>query len=125
MDIFNLINALDPSKVETSLRPCTAHEVPLLTATASRVIDMEDPNMETESSGTPSTIEKSPLDFDNENPSPPMTEGKGTEDKPMRQWHLKSPPKKYACHRSCIKSKPRGGGCCYETLFEQKNTIEG
>nr|GEU39209.1 hypothetical protein [Tanacetum cinerariifolium] len=54
--------------------------VPLLTATASRVIDMEDPDAETESSGTPSAIEKSPLDFDNENPSSPMTEGKCTED---------------------------------------------
>nr|GEU92992.1 leucine-rich repeat protein 1-like [Tanacetum cinerariifolium] len=44
------------------------------------VIDMEDPVVATESFRTPFAIEKSPLDFDNENPSPPMTEGKGTED---------------------------------------------
>nr|GEZ98398.1 hypothetical protein [Tanacetum cinerariifolium] len=50
-----------------------------LTATASRVIDMEDPDVATESSGTPSAIEKSPLDFDNENPSPSMTEGAASE----------------------------------------------
>nr|GEU42859.1 hypothetical protein [Tanacetum cinerariifolium] len=79
MDLFNLIIALNSSKVKTGLRPCAAHEVPLLTAITSRVIDMEDPDVATESSGTPSAIEKSPLDFDNENPSPPMTEGKGTE----------------------------------------------
>nr|GEY06920.1 hypothetical protein [Tanacetum cinerariifolium] len=80
MDLFNLISALNPSKVKTGLHPRTAHEVALLTATASRVIDMEDPDVATESSGTPSAIEKSPLDFDNKNPSPPMTKGKGTED---------------------------------------------
>nr|GEU96252.1 hypothetical protein [Tanacetum cinerariifolium] len=44
------------------------------------VINMKDPDMSTESCRTPSAIEKSSLDFDNENPSPPMTEGKGTED---------------------------------------------
>nr|GEU88522.1 hypothetical protein [Tanacetum cinerariifolium] len=80
MDLFNLISASNPSKVKTGLRPRAAHEVPLLTAISSRVIDMKDPDVATESSGTPSTIEKSPLDFDNENSSPPMTEGKDTED---------------------------------------------
>nr|GEU34612.1 hypothetical protein [Tanacetum cinerariifolium] len=79
MDLFNLISSLNPSKVKTDLRPCAAHEVPLLTATASQVIDMEDPDVAAESSGTPSAIEKSPLEFDNENPSPLITEGKGVE----------------------------------------------
>nr|GEW20197.1 transposase (putative), gypsy type [Tanacetum cinerariifolium] len=45
-----------------------------LTATESRVIDMEDPDAATESSGTPSAVENSLLDFDNENPASPMTE---------------------------------------------------
>nr|GEW87564.1 hypothetical protein [Tanacetum cinerariifolium] len=80
MDLFNLISAPNPTKVKTGLCPRAAHEVLLLTATASRVIDMEDPNAAIESSGTPSTIEKSPLDFDNENPSQQITEGKGMED---------------------------------------------
>nr|GEZ14042.1 hypothetical protein [Tanacetum cinerariifolium] len=80
MDLFKLISAPNPSKVKTGLRPRAAHEVPLLTDTASQVIDMEDPDVATKSSGTPFAIEKSPLDFDNENPSPSMTEGKGTED---------------------------------------------
>nr|GEW00591.1 transposase (putative), gypsy type [Tanacetum cinerariifolium] len=80
MDLFNLISAPNPSKVKTGLRPRVAHELPLLTATASRVIDMEDPDAATESSGKPSAIEKSPLDFDNENPASQMTEGKGPED---------------------------------------------
>nr|GEX94818.1 hypothetical protein [Tanacetum cinerariifolium] len=65
---------VDFSEVKTGLRPCAIHEVPLLTATASRVIDMEDLDAATESSGTPSAIEKSSLEFDNENPSSPMTE---------------------------------------------------
>nr|GEV75523.1 retrovirus-related Pol polyprotein from transposon TNT 1-94 [Tanacetum cinerariifolium] len=38
------------------------------------VIDMEDPDVATECSGTLSAIEKSPLDFENENPSSPMSE---------------------------------------------------
>nr|GEY79800.1 hypothetical protein [Tanacetum cinerariifolium] len=42
MDLFNLISASNPTKVKTETRPRVAHEVPLLTATASRVKDMED-----------------------------------------------------------------------------------
>nr|GEW34706.1 transposase (putative), gypsy type [Tanacetum cinerariifolium] len=42
MDLFNLISALNPTKVKTETRPCAAHEVSLLTVTASRVIDMKD-----------------------------------------------------------------------------------
>ncbi|GJV18103.1 hypothetical protein Tco_1363426 [Tanacetum coccineum] len=80
MDLFNLIKAPNPTKVKTGTHPRVAHEVPLLTATASRVIDMEDPATATESSGTPSTIEKSPLDFDNENPSQQITKSDGPED---------------------------------------------
>nr|GEV62601.1 hypothetical protein [Tanacetum cinerariifolium] len=45
MDLFNLISASNPSKVKTGLRPRAAHEVPLLTATMSRVIDMKDPDV--------------------------------------------------------------------------------
>nr|GEV66128.1 hypothetical protein [Tanacetum cinerariifolium] len=39
------------------------HEVPLLTLTAARVIEMDAPATTTDSSGVPSTIERSPLDF--------------------------------------------------------------
>ncbi|GKA13648.1 hypothetical protein Tco_0693294 [Tanacetum coccineum] len=80
MDLFNLISAPNPAKVKTSTRPRAAHEVPLLTVTANRVIDMGDPDAATESFGTPSTIERSPLDFSNENPSQQINEGDGTED---------------------------------------------
>ncbi|GKF36135.1 hypothetical protein Tco_0112893, partial [Tanacetum coccineum] len=80
MDLFNLISALNPAKVKTGSRPRAAHEVPLLTVTANRVIDMEDPAVASGSSGTPSTIERSPLDFDNENPAPTVTEGTRAED---------------------------------------------
>ncbi|GJZ62755.1 hypothetical protein Tco_0618892 [Tanacetum coccineum] len=75
MDLFNLISAPNPSKVKTGIRPRAAHEVPLLTVTANRVIEMKDPSVASGSSGTPSTVERSPLDFDNENPAPAVTEG--------------------------------------------------
>ncbi|GJR05046.1 hypothetical protein Tco_0528030 [Tanacetum coccineum] len=42
MDLFKLISAPNPAKVKTGTRPRAAHEVPLLTVTTSRVIDMED-----------------------------------------------------------------------------------
>nr|GEU33274.1 uncharacterized mitochondrial protein AtMg00810-like [Tanacetum cinerariifolium] len=76
MDLFNLIRVPNPTKVKTGTRPRAAHEVPLLTVTANRVIEMEDPAATTDSSGVPSTIERSPLDFANENPSQQSTGGK-------------------------------------------------
>nr|GEW60669.1 hypothetical protein [Tanacetum cinerariifolium] len=66
MDLFNLIRAPNPTKVKTGSRPLAIHEVPLLTLTANRVVEMEDPAAATDSSGVPSTIERSPLDFANE-----------------------------------------------------------
>nr|GEU64334.1 hypothetical protein [Tanacetum cinerariifolium] len=73
MDLFNLIRASNPTKVKTSSRPRAAHEALLLTVTANRVIEIEDPATATDSSGVPSTIERSPLDFANENPSQQST----------------------------------------------------
>nr|GEV54231.1 putative transposase (putative), gypsy type [Tanacetum cinerariifolium] len=70
MDLFNLIRAPNPTKVKIKSRPRGAHEVPLLTMTANRVIEMEDPAAATDSSGIPSTIERSPLDFANEAGTP-------------------------------------------------------
>nr|GFB29650.1 hypothetical protein [Tanacetum cinerariifolium] len=50
-------------KVKIGSRPRAPHEVPLLTLIAIRVIKMDDPAAVTDSSGVPSTIERSPLDF--------------------------------------------------------------
>ncbi|GJZ61442.1 hypothetical protein Tco_0617579 [Tanacetum coccineum] len=75
MDLFGLICNPNPFKVKTGTRPRAAHEVLLLTATMSRVICMEDTTVATGSSGTTATIEKSPLDFDNENHAPSTTKG--------------------------------------------------
>ncbi|GJX08450.1 hypothetical protein Tco_0196382 [Tanacetum coccineum] len=80
MDLFGLICNPNPFNVKTVTRPRAAHEVPLLTATATCVIGMEDTTMTSGSPGTPSTIEKSPLDFDNENLTPSTTEGVGAGD---------------------------------------------
>nr|GFA19123.1 hypothetical protein [Tanacetum cinerariifolium] len=89
MDLFNLIRALNPTKVKTGSRPRAPHKVPLLTLTAPRVIEMDelaatdssgvplltltaprviemDEPAATDSSGVPSTIERSPLDFAHE-----------------------------------------------------------
>ncbi|GJS19895.1 hypothetical protein Tco_0448527 [Tanacetum coccineum] len=45
--------APNPAKVKTGTRPRAAHKVPLLTATANRVIEMEDPIATSTSSKTP------------------------------------------------------------------------
>nr|GEV51731.1 embryogenesis-associated protein EMB8-like [Tanacetum cinerariifolium] len=74
MNLFSLISAPNPAKVKTGTRPRAAHEVPLMTATANRVIDMEDMTGASGSSGTPSTVEKSQLDFSNEDPPSLITE---------------------------------------------------
>nr|GEX21356.1 hypothetical protein [Tanacetum cinerariifolium] len=66
MDLFNLIRAPNPTNVKTESRPRAPHEVPLLTLTATRVIEMDDPAAATDSSGVPSTTERSPLDFAHE-----------------------------------------------------------
>nr|GFB53883.1 hypothetical protein [Tanacetum cinerariifolium] len=60
MDLFSLIRALNPTKVKVGSRPRAPHEVPLLTLTANRVIEMDDPATATDSSGVPPTIERSP-----------------------------------------------------------------
>nr|GEX23156.1 hypothetical protein [Tanacetum cinerariifolium] len=70
MDLFNLISSPNLTKVKTGTRPRAAHEVPLLIATASRVIDMGDTAVASGSSGTPAAIGKSPLDFFDEDAPP-------------------------------------------------------
>nr|GEX80121.1 hypothetical protein [Tanacetum cinerariifolium] len=62
MDLFSLIRAPNPTKVKTRSRSRAPHELPLLSLTASRVIEMDDPAMATDSSGVPSAIERSPLE---------------------------------------------------------------
>nr|GFA24106.1 hypothetical protein [Tanacetum cinerariifolium] len=66
MDLFNLIRAPNPTKVKIGSCLRASHEVPLLTLTANRVIEMDDPAVATDLSGVPSTIERSPLDFAHE-----------------------------------------------------------
>nr|GFB71107.1 hypothetical protein [Tanacetum cinerariifolium] len=73
MDLFSLISAPNPAKVKTETRPHATRKVPLLTTTANRVIDMKDMTGASGSSGTPYTVEKSPLDFSNEDPPPLIT----------------------------------------------------
>nr|GEZ28135.1 hypothetical protein [Tanacetum cinerariifolium] len=43
MDLFSLIRTPNPTKVKVGSRPRALHEVPLLTLTANRVIEMDDP----------------------------------------------------------------------------------
>nr|GEW42532.1 transposase (putative), gypsy type [Tanacetum cinerariifolium] len=60
MDLFSLIRAPNPTKVKIGSRPHAAHEVSLLTVTANRVIEMEDPATVTDSSGEATVPEVSP-----------------------------------------------------------------
>nr|GEY35984.1 RNA-directed DNA polymerase, eukaryota, reverse transcriptase zinc-binding domain protein [Tanacetum cinerariifolium] len=53
-------------KVKTRSCPRAAYEVSLLIVTANRLIEVKDPTVTTDSSGIPSTIERSQLDFANE-----------------------------------------------------------
>ncbi|GKC67615.1 hypothetical protein Tco_1100213 [Tanacetum coccineum] len=92
MDLFHLISAPNHTKVNTGTHPRATHEVLLLTVTANRVIDMGEPDVATKSSGTPSTIERSPLNFSNENPSQQINEGDGTEDQVLETGASKVPP---------------------------------
>nr|GEV26383.1 hypothetical protein [Tanacetum cinerariifolium] len=66
IDLFSLIRASNPTKVKTGSRPRAPYEVPLLTLTATRVIKMDEPAVAMDSSGVPSNIERSPLDFAHE-----------------------------------------------------------
>ncbi|GKC05229.1 hypothetical protein Tco_0996839 [Tanacetum coccineum] len=92
MDLFNLISAPNPTKVKTGTRPRAAHEVPLLIATATRVIAMEDAIGLSSSSGTPSTMEKSPLDFSNEDSPRRITESDETENQGQETVAPEVPP---------------------------------
>ncbi|GJS49251.1 hypothetical protein Tco_0599372 [Tanacetum coccineum] len=105
MDLFNLISAPNPAKVKTGTRPLVAHEVPLLTATANRVMDI-DTTGASGSSGTPSTVEKSPLDLVNEDLPPPNTEGVETEEQVHDELSQEIP---YVGHASTTKVIPETG----------------
>ncbi|GKE00907.1 hypothetical protein Tco_1388890 [Tanacetum coccineum] len=84
--------APNPTKVRTGTRPCAPHEVPLLTATANCVIAMEDATVASGSSGTPSTMEKSPLDFANKDSPQRITEGDGTTGQAHDELSQETPP---------------------------------
>nr|GEW42333.1 reverse transcriptase domain-containing protein [Tanacetum cinerariifolium] len=62
MDLFSLIRAPNPTKLKTGSRPRAPHKLPLLTLTASRVIEMDEPAVATDSSGVPSAIEMAAAD---------------------------------------------------------------
>ncbi|GKB90014.1 hypothetical protein Tco_0962286 [Tanacetum coccineum] len=99
MDLFSLNRNPNPFKVKTETRPCATHEVPLLTAIASRVIDMEDPTMAFGSLRTPSTVERSLLDFENEDPAPSLAEGARAEE------HVQEGLAQRSFRRRCTKKR--------------------
>ncbi|GKA43898.1 gypsy type transposase [Tanacetum coccineum] len=92
MDLFNLISAPNPAAVNTRTRPRAAHEVPLLTTIASRVIDMKDVVATSTSSRIPSAMEKSPLDFSNEDTSLMITNRGETENPVSAETSQEDPP---------------------------------
>ncbi|GKC05424.1 hypothetical protein Tco_0997034 [Tanacetum coccineum] len=96
MDLFSLIRKPNPFKVKTGMWPRAAHEVLLLNVTASRVIDMEDPTVASGSSGTPSIVKRSPLDFDNEDTALSLAEGARAEEHVQEGLTHEIPPVKTA-----------------------------
>ncbi|GKA25255.1 hypothetical protein Tco_0711364, partial [Tanacetum coccineum] len=92
MDLFNLISAPNPSKVKTGSRPRAAHELPLLTFTVNRVIEMVDLYAASGSSRTSLTVERSLLDFVNENPAPTATRGSRAEEPTQDELAHEEPP---------------------------------
>ncbi|GKC94841.1 hypothetical protein Tco_1160283 [Tanacetum coccineum] len=109
LDLFNLISAPNPTKVKTGTRPRAAHEVPLLTATANRMIVMEDATV------APSTVEKSPLDFANEDSPQGIT-------KEDRMTEANAPPKVLRKDRApaCPEQSTRGDVSDLEPLSYAK-----
>ncbi|GKC21395.1 Toll/interleukin-1 receptor domain-containing protein, partial [Tanacetum coccineum] len=91
MGLFNLISAPNPAKVKTGTRPRAAHEFPLLASIAKRVINMEDVTGTSESSETPSAVEKSPLDFADEEPPQTITEAVEEEGLVQEETQQESP----------------------------------
>nr|GEW67031.1 hypothetical protein [Tanacetum cinerariifolium] len=106
VNLFSLINAPNHAKVKTGTRPHAAHEVPLLTATANCVIDMEDMTGTSGSSGTPSTVEKSPLDFSNKDAPSLITESIRAEEQGQDELSQGAAPVRIPPHmRSTIRRK--------------------
>nr|GEV86124.1 hypothetical protein [Tanacetum cinerariifolium] len=106
VDLFSLINAPNPAKVKTRTRPHAAHEVPLLTATTNCVIDMEDMTGASGSSGTLSTVEKSPLDFSNKDAPSLITESIRAEEQGQDELSQGAAPVRIPPHmRSTIRRK--------------------
>nr|GEW82400.1 hypothetical protein [Tanacetum cinerariifolium] len=89
--------------------PTRPHEVPLLTLTATRVIEMDDPAAATDSSGVPSTIERSPLDSDQRTAAPEMSQ---SEDVPATAAPEAGPTEKAASTDppAAPESRKRGRG---------------
>ncbi|GKF82143.1 hypothetical protein Tco_0243799, partial [Tanacetum coccineum] len=59
------------------------------------------------SSGTPSTVERSPLDFDNKTPAPTVTEGIRVEDQAQDVLAPEAPPKEAAATTEVIQEVVR------------------
>ena len=64
MDLFSLIRAPGAAQAKVGSRQRVAHEVALLTATATRTVDMVAPPATSESTETPTTTTKSPADHE-------------------------------------------------------------
>ncbi|GKD37506.1 hypothetical protein Tco_1257713 [Tanacetum coccineum] len=88
MEFFNLINAPNPLKVKIGAHPRLSHEVPLLTATATRLINMENTPATSVSSETPPVIMKSPIDFSNKESLQLLTKGDQTETQVVPELNL-------------------------------------
>ncbi|GKB70346.1 hypothetical protein Tco_0931758 [Tanacetum coccineum] len=135
MDLFNLISSPNPAKVKTEMRPYATHEVPLLTVTTSRVIKMEDTAVASGSSRTPSALEKSSLDFANEDPPHMITEMGGITDQVWDRLSHEIPPVETATTTKVVQEPglekevaamgPPINKRCQKVLLEEKSQYNG
>ncbi|GJY13800.1 hypothetical protein Tco_0383109 [Tanacetum coccineum] len=87
-----LLTALNPALIKTGTRPVLLMRCHCYRSSASRQIDMEEPAATSEFFGAPSTIERSPLEFSNKNPSEQINEGDGAEDQGSETMAFVVPP---------------------------------
>lgn len=66
MDLSAFLSMPDPTKIKTGTRPRLEHELPLHQLSQDRLVQ-ENVDATAESSGAPSALNKSPLDFDDTN----------------------------------------------------------
>ncbi|GJW19393.1 acidic leucine-rich nuclear phosphoprotein 32 family member A, partial [Tanacetum coccineum] len=111
MDLFNLISAPNPAIVKTGTRQRAAHKVPLLTVTASWVIDMEDVVVTSTSSNTTTTEVAPKVNLEREVTAMGPLVNKRRRKRDQSEMEANAPPKVLRTDHASVRpeSHTRGG----------------